>query len=185
MSLLKPEPTDENAEPGETREPSDSVKAMTAQIRRLRRVYGWTAAELGERMQRHGVNWNRAVVANVEHGRRQAFTVDELLALAVVFDRAPVDFLPSSQAARWIRGDAEHKPRRFVLRRLVDVSGISGTGDVADGVEWPDGSASIRWRGKHPSLVQWDHGLDSIEEVHGHQGATELVWLDPETEVQP
>lgn len=81
--------------------------------------------------------------------------------------------------------DPNPATRRFVLRRYVDVSGVSGTGDVADGVLWPDGSASIRWRGRHPSLVQWDHGLDSIEEVHGHQGATELVWLDPEAEVRP
>src|SRR3546814_16869061 len=29
--------------------------------------------------------------------------------------------------------------RRFVLRRHHDMSGVSGTGDVADGVEFPDG----------------------------------------------
>lgn len=75
--------------------------------------------------------------------------------------------------------------RRFVLRRHVDVSGISGTGDVADGVLWPDGSASIRWRGEHPSLVQWDRGRVSVEAIHGHAGATELVWLDAAPEVTP
>lgn len=75
------------------------------------------------------------------------------------------------------------KPRRFVLRRLVDVSGISGTGDVADGVLWPDGTASVRWRGEHPSVVFWDRGRASVEFVHGHQGRTEIVWLDDENGV--
>ena len=33
----------------------------------------------------------------------------------------------------------EQTMRRFVLRRLVDDSGISGVGIVADGVEFDDG----------------------------------------------
>ncbi|WP_206441300.1 hypothetical protein [Streptomyces boncukensis] len=73
-------------------------------------------------------------------------------------------------------------PRRFVLRRRVDVSGISGVGDVADGVLWPDGTASIRWRGEHPSVVFWDRGRVSVETIHGHQGATEIVFVDQDDE---
>ncbi|MFD7016065.1 hypothetical protein [Streptomyces sp. NPDC059928] len=72
-------------------------------------------------------------------------------------------------------------PRRFHLLRHRDVSGISGTGVVADGVLWPDGSASLRWRGDKPSSVHWDR-LTDAEAVHGHAGATEIVWLD---EAQP
>lgn len=79
-----------------------------------------------------------------------------------------------------IHTDQNLPPRRFVLRRTVDVSGISGTGDVADGVLWPDGTASVRWRGEHPSVVFWDRGRQSVEEIHGHQGRTEIVWLDDE-----
>ncbi|MEU1309471.1 hypothetical protein ABZ419_11330 [Streptomyces cinnamoneus] len=71
-------------------------------------------------------------------------------------------------------------PRRFVLRRHRDVSGISGEGQVADGVLWPDGTASIRWRGEHPSIVFWDRGRTSVEFIHGHQGATEIELLDTE-----
>jgi hypothetical protein len=70
-------------------------------------------------------------------------------------------------------------PRRFHLLRHRDVSGISGTGVVADGVLWPDGSASLRWRGDKPSSVHWDRFADA-EAVHGHAGATEFVWLDKE-----
>jgi hypothetical protein len=71
--------------------------------------------------------------------------------------------------------------RRFYLARDVDVSGVSGTGRVADGVLWPDGTASVRWRGDDQSTVHWDH-MASAERVHGHGGATRIVWLDDEQE---
>lgn len=69
------------------------------------------------------------------------------------------------------------EPRLFHLQRDHDVSGVSGTGRVADGVLWPDGSVTIRWRGERPSSVHWDR-LDDAEHVHGHQGATRIVWAD-------
>ncbi|MFI8278549.1 hypothetical protein ACIGBH_27485 [Streptomyces sp. NPDC085929] len=67
--------------------------------------------------------------------------------------------------------------RRFHLLRHADVSGVSGTGIVADGVLWPDGTASLRWRGERPSTVHWDRIADA-KAVHGHGGATEIVWDD-------
>nr|WSS66762.1 hypothetical protein OG284_36690 [Streptomyces sp. NBC_01177] len=72
------------------------------------------------------------------------------------------------------------RPRRFVLHRHEDVTGMSGEGLVADGVLWPDGTASVRWRGEHPSIVFWDRGRVSVEFIHGHVGATEVEFLDPE-----
>jgi hypothetical protein len=83
------------------------------------------------------------------------------------------------------RPEQSHTSRRFVLRRHTDISGVSGTGDVADGVLWPDGSAAVRWRGEHPSTVHWDRGRVSVEHIHGHQGATEIVWLDQDDEPAP
>lgn len=73
--------------------PNDSVANMTARVKQLRRARGWTGAELGKRMSDLGVSWDRSIVANVEAGRRQSFSVTELLALAHVFDVAPVHFL--------------------------------------------------------------------------------------------
>ncbi|RLU79247.1 hypothetical protein CTZ27_37010 [Streptomyces griseocarneus] len=72
----------------------------------------------------------------------------------------------------------EPRARVFVLQRDRDMSGVSGTGVVADGVLWPDGTASIRWRGHHPSIVFWSGGITDAEAVHGHGGATRIVWLD-------
>jgi hypothetical protein len=72
---------------------------------------------------------------------------------------------------------AAGEPRRFYLDRSTDVTGASGTGRVADGVLWPDGTVTIRWRGEHQSTVNWDN-LASAELVHGHDGATRMVFLD-------
>jgi hypothetical protein len=69
------------------------------------------------------------------------------------------------------------EPRVFHLQRDHDVSGVSGTGRVADGVLWPDGTVTIRWRGDRPSTVNWDRLADA-EHVHGHQGATRIIWAD-------
>lgn len=77
-----------------------------------------------------------------------------------------------------VHRDQDRRPVRFVLRRHADVTGISGEGAVADGVLWPDGAASVRWRGEHPSAVFWDRGRMSVELIHGHGGATEIVFLD-------
>lgn len=65
--------------------------------------------------------------------------------------------------------------RPFVLQRDHDVSGVSGTGTVADGVQFPDGSVAIRWRGQRPSTVVWASLADALH-VHGHGGATRVVW---------
>lgn len=67
--------------------------------------------------------------------------------------------------------------RRFQLLRHVDVSGVSGTGVVAEGAEWSDGSASVRWHGDHRSTAAWP-SVEDVVAVHGHEGATELRWLD-------
>ncbi|MFD4258193.1 hypothetical protein ACFWR9_11320 [Streptomyces sp. NPDC058534] len=67
-------------------------------------------------------------------------------------------------------------PRLFTLRRDRDVTGVSGPGDVADGVQWADGNVDLRWRDR-PSTSVWD-SLELMLSVHGHDGATRVVWLD-------
>jgi hypothetical protein len=71
--------------------------------------------------------------------------------------------------------------RRFVLERDEDVTGVSGTGIVADGIRWPDGQAALHWRGEYCSTVVWD-AVANMVRVHGHGGATRVVWVDPEEE---
>lgn len=69
-------------------------------------------------------------------------------------------------------------PRSFALVRTVDVSGVSGTGTVAYGVEFPDGTVALRWVGANPtSVVFHDNGMESVQKIHGHGGATRVMWL--------
>lgn len=72
------------------------------------------------------------------------------------------------------------QPRRFVLLRDHDVSGVSGTGLVAHGVQWPDGRVSTRWNGSVAQSCSWDC-IEDVETIHGHNGATKVVWLDEES----
>lgn len=64
--------------------------------------------------------------------------------------------------------------RFFQLHRDVDLTGFSGTGVVADGVVWPDGTVSLRWRGPVRTTVEASC-LTDIETIHGHDGATRVV----------
>jgi hypothetical protein len=68
--------------------------------------------------------------------------------------------------------------RRFLLEREVDVSGISGTGTVAEGVQFTDGVCVIRWYGEYQSTVVWQQGIEAVEAIHGHNGATTIRWVD-------
>lgn len=69
--------------------------------------------------------------------------------------------------------------RRFQLVRDHDVSGVSGLGHVADGVLFADGKVVTRWRAAVAQTCVWD-SIDDVERVHGHGGATRVVFIDPE-----
>jgi hypothetical protein len=70
--------------------------------------------------------------------------------------------------------------RSFRLVRDVDETGISGTGVVAEGVEFSDGVVAVRWLSitvGHPtSVVFHDNGIASVEAIHGHGGLTRIEW---------
>ena len=72
-----------------------------------------------------------------------------------------------------------NKIRRFVLERVEDVTGISGTGIIAEGVEFSDGVVCLHWTSEWPSsVVHYDRGIESVYHVHGHNGKTKIVFLD-------
>lgn len=71
------------------------------------------------------------------------------------------------------------RPRTFELVRYHDLSGVSGTGVVAEGCVFTDGSVALRWRGNNPATAVWPD-VESVLAVHGHQGATEVHWLEDE-----
>lgn len=68
--------------------------------------------------------------------------------------------------------------RRFVLYRIEDASGVSGTGMVAFGCVFPDGHVTTRWNSDVAQTCVWD-SLEHVEAVHGHGGKTRIEWIDP------
>lgn len=72
---------------------------------------------------------------------------------------------------------AKRGERRFSLVREQDVSGVSGTGVVAEGVEFPNGQCVIHWLGKY-STIELHPNIDILLGVHGHNGLTTIQWED-------
>jgi hypothetical protein len=71
----------------------------------------------------------------------------------------------------------KHMLKVFLLERNQDVSGISGTGIVAEGCLFETGEAVVHWFGAHSSINIYK-SLDDILHVHGHNGATKVVFRD-------
>ncbi len=67
--------------------------------------------------------------------------------------------------------------RRFNLVRAVDATGISGTGNVAHGVQFEDGSCVMRWLTSTRSTVFYD-SIEDVIIIHGHLGQTVVEWID-------
>lgn len=61
----------------------------------------------------------------------------------------------------------------FRLVRDVDESGISGTGVVARGVVFGDGTVAMRWITTNRSTALYDSMLDLLK-IHGHEGKTRV-----------
>jgi hypothetical protein len=73
--------------------------------------------------------------------------------------------------------------RRFELHRHHDVTGASGTGRVAVGALFEDGTAVTHWLTETRSTVVWhttstSEAVAALERIHGHGGHTEIRWTD-------
>jgi hypothetical protein len=67
--------------------------------------------------------------------------------------------------------------RRFVLNRSEDLSGTSGVGVVAEGVRFSDGVVALHWITTLRSTAVYN-SVDELVAIHGHDGATQVVWAD-------
>lgn len=64
-------------------------------------------------------------------------------------------------------------PHTFSLVRLDDETGISGTGEIAEGCVFSDGTAVLRWTTKTRSTAIYASMRELID-IHGHGGKTEV-----------
>lgn len=67
--------------------------------------------------------------------------------------------------------------RRFMLDRIKDVSGSSGIGYVAEGVEFSDGAVAMRWL-VPPYSTGFYGSVDDVKTIHGHGQQTNVLFLD-------
>ena len=67
---------------------------------------------------------------------------------------------------------------RFHLDRREDATGVSGTGRIAEGVRFSDGTVALRWVTSTRSTGLYDDMATMIA-IHGHGGKTEVKWDDP------
>jgi hypothetical protein len=65
--------------------------------------------------------------------------------------------------------------RRFLLIRRHDISGVTGTGVVAEGIRFSDQTVALRWYGAAPATAVGD-SVDAFLAVHGD--GTAIHWLD-------
>jgi hypothetical protein len=69
--------------------------------------------------------------------------------------------------------------RRFILLRVEDVSGSSGTGRVAEGVLFTNGWVSMCFP-LEPMSIKFFQSIDDVMKIHSHGGRTRLHWQDKE-----
>ena len=71
--------------------------------------------------------------------------------------------------------------RRLQLQRNVDIHGISGTGIVAEGVEFNDGSVVMMWLTETSTKVHYESLADLRKihvEGHGDEENNQIIELD-------
>lgn len=67
--------------------------------------------------------------------------------------------------------------RLFELHRDVDSSGVSGTGVVAQGVEFDSGQCAMTWLTEWNSVAVYPD-ITTLEAIHGHNGNTRVVYVE-------
>lgn len=66
-----------------------------------------------------------------------------------------------------------------MLDRKEDATGTSGTGIVAEGVLFSNGKVALTWFSHFGAVNVYD-SIEVVRVLHGHQGRTVIVWVDPE-----
>lgn len=67
--------------------------------------------------------------------------------------------------------------RRFLLVRHDDETGISGTGVVAEGVEFSNGWCTMSWLTSMHSVATYLN-IKALTAIHGHNGRAVVEWVD-------
>ena len=71
----------------------------------------------------------------------------------------------------------KNKLLRFVLIRDEDLTGVSGTGVVAEGIIFTSGEVVIHWL-REPFSMGLYQSLEDVIFIHGHGGRTKMQFID-------
>lgn len=63
----------------------------------------------------------------------------------------------------------------FRLNRTHDATGVSGTGIVAEGIEFDNGKCAVSWLTSVTSVAVYDT-IEHVKKIHGHDGQTRIEW---------
>lgn len=70
-------------------------------------------------------------------------------------------------------------PVRFYMNRLSDVTGVSGTGRVLNGVILPSGKVILEWKSPHQTVGIYDDFKQFLTiHVESHPDCNEVVFID-------
>lgn len=72
---------------------------------------------------------------------------------------------------------ASSSMRLFYLYRKEDVSGRSGTGIVAEGVEFTNGQCVMHWLTPFSSITVYPT-IKELTNIHSHDGKTEVKYYE-------
>jgi hypothetical protein len=63
----------------------------------------------------------------------------------------------------------------FIIRK-EDLHGVSGTGKIAEVVEFSNGRCVVSWTSPHSSTNVYDN-VKHVEAIHSHGGKTNIEWI--------
>lgn len=70
------------------------------------------------------------------------------------------------------------QPRLFQVIRHEDATGVSGTGIVARGLEFPNGFCLMQWVVPPAQSVAVYERIEDLLRIHGHNGRTVVEYLN-------
>jgi hypothetical protein len=71
--------------------------------------------------------------------------------------------------------------KRFILNRLQDVTGTSGTGIVAEGMVFSGGKVALTWFSHYGAVNVYD-SIEVVKVLHGHSEMTLVEFIDSDTQ---
>ncbi len=122
------------------------------------------------------------VFQHVQTSQRLTFDNGKLFDLTnkIVIERKPRHRIRKGKSL--VQKSRSSKPtmkmRRFLLVRDRDLTGVSGTGVVAEGTVFTDGLSVLHWL-REPFATGVYQSLADVIAVHGHEGATQVEFIDP------